>query len=176
MDFHYLPIEDEVQEKIEELGRGGDGYRVVEGGSELTQYGVPEGIARKTGSAVVVTKSIGSETTLVVVNNNRLDPKQGEIDQHPWAVLIRTTGADTEGVLGDHGDWNDRTVAWEGGQPSSDFTTVFGSTDMGKYIPDRTMPRDTSGPLREIENTGHYEAFNCMLDQIDSQLSSNPST
>ena len=151
--FNYVVISLEAQAAIDEFvaGFGGDGWKIV--GFDDLPAGLPEGLRKKCDSAVVVVSGSAGTRAFAVWNNLRYDERAGEIDQHPFAVMLVSGSTVPTASIVDHGNWQDRST-----HASPEFVQHVQASGIGNYFLANPPTATASGSLDELEG-GIRDAF-----------------
>jgi len=165
MKVYHVQLGEAARRDIEAWGARPEAYYVVPG-SRLSRV-LPADYARKIDGSLVMVKRLGSETTLVALNNNRVDRRAWAIDQDLWAVVVHSSGASTGAIRIGHGEWEGRSTPIPQG-----FFEAVQRSGIGQYFPLETYPNSTSGPLKDLYGTSHQAAFDELVIRMSSASTS----
>jgi hypothetical protein len=115
---------------------------------------VPESLRAKFVSGLLIWEQNSSGCTYIVCNGVRLDGRANALDQEPFALAVRPSGASTAVMFCHHGDWTNRTI-----EIAQETRAVLESTSLGNYFPLGEVPAMSSGPLSALAGTSHEGAF-----------------
>jgi hypothetical protein len=107
----------------------------------------------KIDSAVLIAAPTSTGGTYLAFNAIRVDYKDRALDQEPFAVIVHSTGADSEGMFLHHGNWAGRTV-----HPSTTFWDRVDESKIGSYFLAFPPSGMTSGTLDQLPE-GYKNAF-----------------
>ncbi len=164
MNFCINPLKSTEVEEVEELAK--DFWGSDEGGyRRLSKQNVPnfiaEGLREKLYAAMLMGQKTSDGTLCLVVNCIRLDLNDNAIDQNPFGIILYTSGASTQGVYIQHGNWHERSIVL-----TPELKRIITSTSMGDYYPLNNEPPNSSVPLFELGPTAHEGAFNTVLNYL----------
>ena len=162
MKLSVLSLTSSQQAEFEELSRNlgmESGYRWLSS-SELPST-IPPTLRPKLSSALLMWERTSSDCTQIVCNGIRLEPKDNALDQEPFGVVVYSSGASTGGVFIHHGGWKGRTTPI-----TSEVSQILASSSLGNYFPLGEVPSAGPGPLSDLSQTSHKDAFNAMIGQL----------
>jgi hypothetical protein len=113
----------------------------------------PVSFREKMDSAVMISAPTSTGGTFLVFNAIRLDAKAMAFDQEPFAIIVHTTGSDSEGLFLHHGSWEGRTE-----HPSTAFWDELSKSNVGNYFLSAPPSGMKSGSLEQLP-VGHRKAF-----------------
>ena len=119
---------------------------------------VPVSLREKFVSGLLMWEQNSSGCTYLVCNGVRLDGRANALDQEPFALAVRPTGASTAVMFCHHGDWVNRTI-----KITPETRDVLESTSLGNYFPLGEVPAASSGPLSVLAGTSYEGAFKLSL-------------
>jgi hypothetical protein len=125
---------------------------------------LPSDFRKKIDSAVMITAPTSTGGTYLVYNNLRVEQKEKAIDQHPFAIIVHSTGPSPSGILIHHGKWEGRTT-----KAPEVFWNYVNESGVGNYFYTNPPNGLSSGTLDELPD-GHRDAFEKIINRIRSGL------
>ena len=122
---------------------------------------VPWTLRRKMPKALLMWERTSSGDTYLVCNGLRVDPKTNAIDQEPFGLVVRQSGASTGGMFIHHGAWRGRTTTL-----TPRLRAALESTSFGEFFPLAGVPSASSGPLSSLSHTPHSGAFSATVARL----------
>jgi len=123
---------------------------------------LPSDLRKKVDTAVMIAAPTSTGGTYLVYNNLRVDHKAGAIDQHPFALIVHSTGPSASGMLIHHGKWKERTT-----NPPKAFWDHVNESGVGNYFYTNPPSGLSSGTLDQLPEN-HREAFEHIITRIRS--------
>ncbi len=164
MKFCIEPLTSTDLIEVEELAKdfwGTDegGYRRVSK-NEIPNI-IPETLRKKLYGAMIMGQQTTDGKVCLVVNCIRPDWNDNAIDQNPFGIIVYTSGASTQGVYIQHGNWHERSIPL-----TAELKRIITSTSLGDYYPLKNEPHNSSGPLSDLSRTSHEGAFNTIINYL----------
>lgn len=123
---------------------------------------IPKPLRDKLKSALLMWERTNSSSVFLVFNNIRFDQKDNSFDQHPFGIVVNSSGANTYGIFIDHGNWQNRTTPI-----TPEVISILESSSLGNYFPlCEKISQNSSGSLTDIKNTSHGSAFQEMISEL----------
>jgi hypothetical protein len=104
-----------------------------------------------------------------MVNVNRVDFRDGAIDQEPFALAFFAQGPAPSGCFIHHGEWFGRTDP-----PPPEFWQHLQASGLGTCYPLASLPHQQSGPLHELRIRSQQEAFQAVVGKMRATVLDNP--
>ncbi len=123
---------------------------------------LPSDLRKKVDTAVMIAAPTSTGGTYLVYNNLRVDHKAGAIDQHPFTLIVHSTGPSASGMLIHHGKWKGRTT-----DPPKEFWDHVNESGVGNYFYTNPPNGLSSGIVDQLPE-GHREAFERIITRIRS--------
>ncbi len=157
-----VSISSSQQDELEQLTHSfstPNGYRWLSPGSYPSV--IPGGLQDKLTAALLMWERTSSGCTVIVCNGLRVDQQANALDQEPFGVAVRASGASTSGIFAHHGTWQDRTIPI-----TAEIRSILESTSLGKHFPLGEAPPNSSGALSDLSDTSHAGAFDAVVHEI----------
>ena len=158
---HWLDLTPEQRNEIAPY-YGTRGWRRISP-SELPSF-VPDLLRAKIVSALAITAETSTGGTYLVFSARRFDPRDMAFDNQPAGAMLHMTGASTEAVFIDHGDWPLRTEL----VPSA-LMDLLMRDGVAEYLFAVAPAGKQEGTLAELEMP-HREAFDVTVAAIRGRV------
>jgi len=130
-------------------------YRVIRP-DELKQLKLlPDALLDKMDSVLLACSGSSEDRACYMLNGNRVDFKDGAIDQMPFAFFCSGSTPLTSGSLTQHGDWTNRSDK----SPPLEFWEQISSSGIGQCFPLQEMPTRHSGRIDDLNIKSQWDAF-----------------
>ncbi len=125
---------------------------------------LPEALKEKLDSALIMASGTLTGTVYYVVNANRVDYKDGAIDQQPFGLAFVGDDPIGSGCLVQHGTWSGRTT-----EPPEEFWQVIEESGIGHRFPLPELPEKPYGKIEELKKPSHNAAFSTVVNRLKKQ-------
>lgn len=143
-------------------------YRVISG-SNLPGP-IPQEFKNKCVNVFVMASGSGSynqdnDIAYFMLNYNRLDFEEKEIDQQPFGLAFIGQEPQYSGTFIHHGDWENRSTDVPEG-----FMDKIENSKLSYYANLGELPEKTSGKLEDLNIDSHFGAFKKIVSILKSHI------
>ena len=166
MKYDWFKIDYEDRNKWESICPPGE-YRVYSGSAIHTILGsvLPDALINQYNSVFVMGSSTLNGNVYYMANGNRVDDKDGAIDQMPFGVAFVGVNPVPSGCLIQHGDWGNRTT-----HPPQEFWGHITSSGTASYYPLSEIPSDFAGIITDLKVDSQNTAFGKLVEVLKDQV------
>lgn len=162
--YNYFDIREESIKKLRELCPLNE-FRKLQPDELKSLNLLPKALVDKYDSIFLLSSGSNNSEAYYMLNGNRVDYNDNAIDQMPFGVVCSGSNPITNGVLIQHGDWEDRTH-----NPTEDFWTHISESGIGSCYPLQEMPEEDSGSLNQLKIKSQQDAFSDLVEKLKKNL------
>lgn len=160
--YNWFNIQNEQRTKWENLCRVGE-YRILP--SSALSGILPDELINQFVNVFIMASGTSSGNVYYMANGNRLDQKDGAIDQMPFGLGFVGNDPIASGTLIQHGNWDGRST-----YPPDEFWLQVESSEFSNCFPSSEMPTETSGKITDLKIESQEHAFRYIVNALKKQV------
>lgn len=119
-------------------------------------------------SVFIMASGTLSGVVYYMANGNRIDSKDGAIDQMPFGLAFVGNAPIPSGCLIQHGDWGGRTT-----HPPAEFWGLVDASGTPSHYPLSELPLETTGKITDLKIASQADAFGNLVGVLKDQIESD---
>jgi len=160
--YNWFDVQSEQRAKWESLCPVGE-YRILPSG--VLSGVLPDELINQYANVFIMASGTSSGNIYYMANGNRMDQKDGAIDQMPFGLGFVGNNSIASGTLIQHGNWDGRTT-----YPPEEFWLQVESSEFSNYFPSSEMPSKTSGKITDLNIESQEHAFRNIVNALKKQV------
>jgi hypothetical protein len=160
--YNWFNIQNEQRAKWESLCPVGE-YRILP--SSALSGILHDDLINQFVNVFIMASGTISGNVYYMANGNRLDQKDGAIDQMPFGLGFVGNNPIASGTLIQHGNWDGRTT-----YPPNEFWLQVESSGFSNYFPSSEIPTEPSGKITNLNIESQEQAFRHIVNALKEQV------
>jgi hypothetical protein len=160
--YNWFNVQNEQRAKWESLCPVGE-YRILP--SSVLAGVLPNELINQYANVFIMASGTSSGNVYYMANGNRLDQKDGAIDQMPFGFGFVGNDPIASGTLIQHGNWDERST-----YPPKEFWLQVESSGFSNYFPSTEMPAKPSGKITDLKIASQEYAFRTIVNALKKQV------
>lgn len=160
--YNWFNVKNEQRAKWESLCPVGE-YRILP--SNVLSGILPDELTNQFNSVFIMASGTSSGNVYYMANGNRLDQKDGAIDQMPFGLGFVGNDPIASGTLIQHGNWDERST-----YPPEEFWLQVNESGISTFYPLSELPSQPSGKITDLKIKSQQGAFGNIVDILKEQV------